>query len=723
MMRMKSKYILLFNALLIYKAINCIGSAYGTYVEKKDNQMIEATEEAEESYKPDVVRNSLITTLFPYPALLDSHGYLQQDQEQEYRKDQEIPMMVQYVESQRYIVPYEYNKLSACQSFPSVSNGQAQGQRAPYQISVLEDKGCTSVCKVRLSTKDLSWMRKLVDGNYRIHYTLDKLPVNIVNENKVIGHQIGYPVGFKAPPEFMSQYEAYYLYNHLRFTILYSRSPESENNNYRVVGFHVYPVSINHKEKKVDEGDSTSKNPNEIRLSTCSSGESIINIPSYFQPLKLLNETNDDGLDIHYSYEVKWKESFELKWSNRWDVYTAASPSCRVQLKSIINSVMIVVFLAIGISVTMLRKLKTDLINDDSLGNETSDPESQPLLIQKSQEKWKLLHGDVFRPPEHHTELLCVTVGTGLQICSAVYMTLFFIFLGFVNPKKQRDMCKIFIILFVGSGIVNGYVSSRLYKYFNIRHNSNRHNGLQRSEKEQWGRFTLMTSSFFPAIFSLLVSILNIFLNIAGAANAISLWKIPTYFIMWTIGTAPFGIVGIYLGARSPRLQVPTKIIYTSTERPIPPKTPSYTQIENSMILGGAMPFICISIEYFFIMSALWLGQIYYTSSFLLFHIVILTLVCGQSAIILNYLLLSAENHKWWWRSFANTASSGVYLLIYGIWFFLKKMHWDGDMLSIIIYLLEMFMINLVFGLACGSIGFVSCFLFNKIIFGALRVD
>ena len=42
---------------------------------------------------------------------------------------------------------------------------------------------------------------------------------------------------------------------------------------------------------------------------------------------------------------------------------------------------------------------------------------------------WKMVAGDVFRPPRSVT-LLCVQVGSGIQITASFFITLFFAALG-----------------------------------------------------------------------------------------------------------------------------------------------------------------------------------------------------------------------------------------------------------------------------------------------------
>lgn len=48
---------------------------------------------------------------------------------------------------------------------------------------------------------------------------------------------------------------------------------------------------------------------------------------------------------------------------------------------------------------------------------------------------WKLVHGDVFRPPPR-AMLLSIFVGNGVQLILMALVTLFFACLGFLSPGK-----------------------------------------------------------------------------------------------------------------------------------------------------------------------------------------------------------------------------------------------------------------------------------------------
>ncbi len=58
---------------------------------------------------------------------------------------------------------------------------------------------------------------------------------------------------------------------------------------------------------------------------------------------------------------------------------------------------------------------------------------------------WKLVHGDVFRPPTA-IMLLSVLSGTGLQLLMMVFVTLVFACLGFLSPPNRGALVKAIVV-------------------------------------------------------------------------------------------------------------------------------------------------------------------------------------------------------------------------------------------------------------------------------------
>ena len=301
--------------------------------------------------------------------------------------------------------------------------------------------------------------------------------------------------------------------------------------------------------------------------------------------------------------------------------------------------------------------------------------------------------------------LLSVLVGTGAQIGTAIFSTMVIAVLKIVNPIRKGQTLTAIVVLYVFSGCVSGYVSARIHKFYDLK---------------SWKMNTLLTATTLPGLLIGAFTFLNIMLSFQNAATAVSIWLIFGIFALWVGVSSPLVFIGAYFGYRGDKMSVPVKTNHIA--RLIPQPQPWYSTPPMSFLLGGILPFGSVCIELFFILSALWLHQIYYVMGFLLVVLLILAATCAQVSIVMDYLQLCAEDHKWWWKSFGNCASAGFYLFLYSIWFLLTRLNLVG-VLPVVIYITYMFLISLCFGLCCGSIGFGCAFWFNRQIYGALKVD
>jgi transmembrane 9 superfamily protein 2/4 len=606
-----------------------------------------------------------------------------------YQDNEDVFMLTDLVQSKKTHVPFEFYDLPGCPApvmtkFSKTHKTQRKNlgarlqgmdlQPAPFVTKVKQDIACTPLCQVNIGSKKARWMRKLVERQYRIHIAFDQLPV-LMRSSELNYAVRGYPVGFKAPPSYTGlPHDEYYLYNHLKFTINYQDN--TDGSGVYITGFDVHPVSIQHKADGVSCG-------------TAEGG--VVNDPKTYLPLR----TGDNkDMSVTYSYEVEWVLS-ELPWADRWDVYLIGSPDDDIHFFAIVNSLMIVLFLTGAIATIMIRTLRKDI----SAYNEMS------MLEDGSEETgWKLVHGDVFRPPSTSPLALAVLVGNGAQIGTAAFISMLAAMLKLLNPVKKGHTLTALLVLYVLSGCVAGYVSARIYKF---------------CDAKAWKMNTLMTAMALPSCLVGIFTVLNIFLSFAGAATAVSFLTLLAIFALWICVSAPLVFVGSFFGYRAEKFSVPTK---TNQIARVVPELPWYNTPPVSYLLGGVLPFGSVCIELFFIMSALWLHQIYYVMGFLLAVLLILAATCAQVAVVMDYLQLCGEDHRWWWKSFFNCASAGIYLFLYSLWFLASRLELVG-VLPVVVYLTYMSMISVLFGLFCGSMGFMTAFWFNRTIYGALKVD
>ncbi len=98
------------------------------------------------------------------------------------------------------------------------------------------------------------------------------------------------------------------------------------------------------------------------------------------------------------------------------------NPDDEIHYFSIVNSLMIVLFLTGVVAMIMLRTLRKDI---------SSYNEMQTLEEAQEESGWKLVHGDIFRPPAVSPMLLSVLAGGtcgfyviyGILSFSAVFLT------------------------------------------------------------------------------------------------------------------------------------------------------------------------------------------------------------------------------------------------------------------------------------------------------------
>lgn len=110
-----------------------------------------------------------------------------------------------------------------------------------------------------------------------------------------------------------------------------------------------------------------------------------------------------------------------------------SGPQRQVHWFSIINSLLIVVFLTGMIGMILIRNVHRDISRYNRV---LTDEEKQE---EREESGWKLVHTDVFRPPATNPMLLCVFVGTGVQLFYMGLITILFSAIGVWSmPPRGR---------------------------------------------------------------------------------------------------------------------------------------------------------------------------------------------------------------------------------------------------------------------------------------------
>ena len=474
---------------------------------------------------------------------------------------------------------------------------------SPYELSMKKDVECQVLCRKDHKKSEMAMFRTMIDQEYRIHWLLDNLPV--AERNSELGYVTrGYAVGFLGQNK--SKRTTHYLYNHVRIVVKYNEEG-SEFDGSRIVGFEVQPFSIKHEFK----GGESFKDAKETPLTTCPSLSEGSSMSGGTEGRYQSVEKDND--EVVYTYDVKW-ESSDLRWSHRWDVYLKGNPDDEIHYFSIVNSLMIVLFLSGVVAMIMLRTLHKDI---------SSYNEMQTLEEAQEESGWKLVHGDVFRPPSTHPMLLAVLAGSGVQIQVMTVCTMVCALFGLTSPSNRGGLLTTLLLLYVFMGSFAGYASARVYKLL---------------DGKQWKQCTALTATLFPGIIGAIFLSINLVVALEGSSTAAPMATLFALFCLWLGVSTPLVFVGSYFGFKREKLPVPVRT--NQICRHIPEQV-WYTHPLFAIALGGILPFGAVVIELYFIMTALWLHQLYFVFSFLFVVLLILIITCAEITIVMCYFQVS----------------------------------------------------------------------------------
>jgi len=230
---------------------------------------------------------------------------------------------------------------------------------------------------------------------------------------------------------------------------------------------------------------------------------------------------------------------------------------------------------------------------------------------------------------------------------------------------------------------------------------------------------TLKTALMFPGIIAAVFFVLNLFIWGEKSSGAVPFTTLLALFCMWFGVSVPLVFVGSYFGYRREAVSYPTKT--NLIPRAVPPR-PWYMTPVFSVLVGGVLPFGAVFIELFFILSSIWLHQYYYVFGFLMVVLLILVITCAEITIVMCYFQLCAEDYHWWWRAFLTSGCSGLYLLLYSLYYMATKMVMTRGV-SIILYVGYMTIASYAFFTLTGTVGFLACWFFVRTIFASVKVE
>ncbi|KAL4556116.1 hypothetical protein LXL04_038757 [Taraxacum kok-saghyz] len=396
------------------------------------------------------------------------------------------------------------------------------------------------------------------------------------------------------------------------------------------------------------------------------------------------------GRKLDMTYSVKWSET-NITFGRRFDVYLDYHFfEHQIHWFSIFNSFMMVIFLTGLVSMILMRTLRNDYAK-----YAREDDDLETLERDVSEESgWKLVHGDVFRPPRSLV-LLSAVVGTGAQLALLILLVILLAIIGMLYVGRGAIVTT-FIVCYALTSFVSGYVSGGMYS---------------RNGGKHWIKSMILTASLFPFLCFGIGFILNTIAIFYGSLAAIPFGTMVVVFVIWAFVSFPLALLGTVVGRNwsgAPNNPCRVKTI----PRPIPEKKWYLTPFVVS-IMGGLLPFGSIFIEMYFVFTSFWNYKVYYVYGFMLLVFVILVIVTVCVTIVGTYFLLNAENYYWQWTSFFSAASTAVYVYLYSIYYYSVKTKMSGFFQTSFYFgYTAMFCLGL--GILCGAVGHLGSNLFKR---------
>lgn len=367
-----------------------------------------------------------------------------------------------------------------------------------------------------------------------------------------------------------------------------------------------------------------------------------------------------------------------------------------------------VVFLCGAVALILVRTLKKDLAKYMKEDEDLESFEKAVTFATGEDSGWKQVHGDVFRRPNGFG-LLAALVGAGSQLLLMVLIVIVASLAGSLYVDRGAIGTAVIIGYSLTSGVA-GFVSGSIHR---AQHTA--------SSDKQWVRVMFMTAGLLPGLLFLTLFTLNLVALYYNTVNTIPAALMVSLFLLWLFVSLPLVIVGTIAGRRyGGTVRTPCRV--NAIPRPLPVNQPFFLKSWVLTACGGILPFGSIFIEMYYIFTSFWNYKFYYVYGFMLLVYLILVVVTVCVSVMSTYLQLNAEDWRWPWTSFLSGFSTGVYVFLYAVYYFIFKTRMSG-LLQTAFYFGYMGLFCIILGVLTGSVSYLAARFFVFKIFSSVKVD
>lgn len=428
-------------------------------------------------------------------------------------------------------------------------------------------------------------------------------------------------------------------------------------------------------------------------------GDRVIEINVSTDPAQVVDITEGgaEPAAAEFTYSVAWKETavpFE-KRMDKYRKYQFLKQHLEIHWFSIVNSCVTVLLLTGFLATILTRVLRNDFAKYAVDDEEPGDGEESG---------WKFVHGDVFRFPPAKA-LFCALVGSGLQLLVLALAVFALALVGAFYPYNRGAMFTALIALYAATAGVAGHTAAAYYR--------------QMEGSRPAGALAATCLAFCGPLFAVF-AFNNSVAWAYGSTAALPAGTIAVIALLWALVTIPLTVVGGVLG-KNTRVDFAAPCRTNKYPREVP-ALPWYRALLPQMAMAGFLPFSAIYIELYYIFASVWSLKVYTIYSILALVFLILLVVTAFVAVALTYFQLAAEDHRWWWRSFACGGSTALFVYGYALYYLRARSDMSGLMQLAFYYGYNAVVCWGLF-LLLGFVAWRSSLAFVRRIYTALKTD